>query len=279
MASSVAVAESALVVRTVAGNAASSMSTPPSTPTTKDSTPTPKDSATTTVSATISTTFIAAETKTAKRIPKLTYGRSPDHGDGSHEVRRYEERVPCLQGVRVRYSSMLDAAFNGPFAEGKSGVMTIDDIGFPSIFGSIQSWMYTQKLTSPYDDPPCTFEVYCTIWILADRLLMPKLQNDVAAAMLALEHGSQLIFQGKMAWIYRNTTPDSKLRRLIVDLCAFQMDEKVWAAAGASQTVPGQFLVGVALAIKADHKCLQKYHVSLKDVLRLDYCKVDEGAS
>lgn len=177
------------------------------------------------------------------------------------------------------YSSMLDAAFNGPFAEGKSGVLTIDDFEYPAVFGTIQSWMYTQKLENPFSITACTMEVYSIIWILADRLLMPKLQNAVAAAMVDLRRGPQLTLQNTVDWIYKNTTPASKLRKLVVDLCAFQMEEKLWTAAGAQQRVPGQFLVDVALAFKADRAQLQMYHRSRKQVLRLEDYKVAEGTS
>lgn len=71
---------------------------------------------------------------------------------------------------------MLDAAFNGPYIEGKSNTMTIDDFPFTEAFAFLQCSMYTMKIEHLLSRS-LTVTSYCVAWILADRLLIPKLQN------------------------------------------------------------------------------------------------------
>lgn len=44
------------------------------------------------------------------------------------------------------YSPVLRAAFNGPFLEGQSQTMIIDDFSLSGAFGFVLNWMYTGRL-------------------------------------------------------------------------------------------------------------------------------------
>lgn len=57
----------------------------------------------------------------------------------------------------------------------------------PAVFDLLVGWLYTQKLRNPTRHDT-DFVVYqdrlCLLWILADELLMPELQNDTVAEYL-----------------------------------------------------------------------------------------------
>jgi hypothetical protein len=86
--------------------------------------------------------------------------------------------------------------------------------------------MYTKKLLNAKGGEPHTNELY-QLWVLADRLLIPKLQNDTIIELL-LKPEAKTPIAGDV-WIYTNTTQDSKPRRFLADRCAMDMDEAVWS--------------------------------------------------
>jgi hypothetical protein len=61
--------------------------------------------------------------------------------------------------------------------EGENLNIAIDDFEFPNVFGLAMGWLYTQKLQDSIGGSPSTHDLY-RLWVLADRLLTPKLQND-----------------------------------------------------------------------------------------------------
>jgi len=52
-------------------------------------------------------------------------------------------------------------------------------------FGIIANWMYTQDIVASSGEPPdlCTL---AQVWILGDRFLMPKLQNQAMTDLINL---------------------------------------------------------------------------------------------
>jgi hypothetical protein len=78
------------------------------------------------------------------------------------------------------YSSLFDAVFNGARME----IIDLQGVSWPESFGIIQAWMYTQKLESPFPGLPFDATDLCDIWILADCLVMPELQNEVMKTLI-----------------------------------------------------------------------------------------------
>ena len=100
--------------------------------------------------------------------------------------------------------------------EGQTQTFTIEDFDRPDAFGIIQSWMYTQNTDGWKEKLAETqsFKLYCA-WILADRLIIPKLQNDVITILPKM-----ILPLGDIHWLYKNTTPGGKLRSFMSDWCA-----------------------------------------------------------
>jgi hypothetical protein len=74
------------------------------------------------------------------------------------------------------YSPFFKAAFNGNFKEGQTQEITISaDV---VAFGVVVNWLYSQKVvTSGVDE--LILSTLAQAWILADRFLIPKLQNQI----------------------------------------------------------------------------------------------------
>jgi hypothetical protein len=74
------------------------------------------------------------------------------------------------------HSPFFSAAFNSIFKEGISQEMTLEaDL---KVFGVFSNWLYSQTIFDASGERPglCTL---AHLWMLADRFLIPKLQNEV----------------------------------------------------------------------------------------------------
>jgi hypothetical protein len=87
---------------------------------------------------------------------------------------------------------VLDKAFNSEFKESRTQKYEIEDTN-PDTFRIFVQWLYSQKLTHIHYDEHWELEVDdvhnidCTkgtisrieLWVLAEKLLIPQLQNEV----------------------------------------------------------------------------------------------------
>lgn len=74
------------------------------------------------------------------------------------------------------YSPFFKAAFNGNFKEGQTQEMRISaDV---VAFGVVVNWLYSQKIMISGDNE-LILSTLARAWILADRFLIPKLQNQI----------------------------------------------------------------------------------------------------
>lgn len=140
------------------------------------------------------------------------------------------------------HSPVLKAAFNSDFLEGQLQEYRLDISGSAkNVVRILVNWFYTQKLefqqitrldgnasTGTMSDEVTQSLLLIKLWILADKLLIPKLQNEVIDA---LEEGRGLnvvLISGLVRHVCENTARDSPLRRYIV-------------AKYATQLTPGRF--------------------------------------
>lgn len=81
----------------------------------------------------------------------------------------------------THYSPYFNAAFNGSFAEGQSQQLDLEDTE-PHVFGTFVNWLYSQDIENAEGEVPDD-STLVNLWLLADRLLVPKLQNHVIRAL------------------------------------------------------------------------------------------------
>jgi len=82
------------------------------------------------------------------------------------------EKVVLHKDFLCHYSPFFNAAFNGTFKEGLTQEMTLQ--ADTTAFGIVAGWFYSQKIEHL---GPKSLVLLARVWILAQRFLLPKLQN------------------------------------------------------------------------------------------------------
>lgn len=122
------------------------------------------------------------------------------------------------------YSPYFKAAFKGGFQEATTGEVVLDDVD-AEVFGLFVQWLYTQDIMDP--DSSTTGETIkkqmpstthlIELWLLAEYLQVPKLQNYVLKVIK--EREKPLDLQNESFHIlYERTESGSILRKFFVDL-------------------------------------------------------------
>jgi len=123
------------------------------------------------------------------------------------------------------YSSYFDRAFNGSFIEGQTQSITVKTT--PKIFSILAGWLYRQSLQNTAGENP-NHKQLIKLWILADELLMPNLQNDAIALFHKISASQSIIPKSERTLgtglfkieflnsVWKKTTPGSPLRKIIV---------------------------------------------------------------
>lgn len=69
----------------------------------------------------------------------------------------------------------------------------------------------------------------CELWVLAERMLMPSLQNACVREIEKQRLRFKATSTSVIPFVYERTADDSPLRRLFVSQCAFNVDkERFW---------------------------------------------------
>jgi len=90
----------------------------------------------------------------------------------------------------------------------------------PETFGIFVNWLYTQNIINEEGDSPSS-STCIRLWILADKILAPQLQNQalihLEAARLSDEKSKRL-GSGIFQYVWDNTTKESPLRTYLVQV-------------------------------------------------------------
>jgi hypothetical protein len=109
-------------------------------------------------------------------------------------------------------------------------------------------WIYFQLVdVKQVVDDKRKFEEDSTLlclWILADKLIMPVLQNTIIAALFCRKQIGYPIYTENLSYVYENTAKDSKLRLFLVDLITAYMDPAFFSR--FEDHFPREFLVEIA---------------------------------
>jgi hypothetical protein len=154
-------------------------------------------------------TFLANYVHSEARRQSSVKVSSPDH---KMQPFRVHKNYIC------HYSPYFDAAFNGSFIEGETQVLELEDTE-PKIFGIFVNWLYTQDIIDE-EGRPASCSDCINLWILADKILVPVLQNqtlgqlEVVRISSSKKRFSSAIFHR----VWDNTTEDSPLRAYLVEV-------------------------------------------------------------
>lgn len=168
------------------------------------------------------------------------------------------------------YSPVLKAAFNSDFVEGQTQTYNLE-VADADAFQLLVQWLYTKSiqfcltdaefnsLRDPSDDsrPPSEEVLWklqrhsmrlVNLWITADYLQMPRLQN---LAVDGLEHLSRQlgVAQGStLHYLYENVPTGAPLRQLVVEHYVLFVSHSVCQR--YPHIFPKQMLVGLIVAHK-----------------------------
>lgn len=114
------------------------------------------------------------------------------------------------------HSPFFNAAFTGSFLEGETQSMTLEDV-HPIVFGLLVYWIYTETVAI-HKTGEKQWKLLVDLWLLAQRCLIPKLQNDV---MIKLYTRVNVIDNSQLVKLcicvyQRHETEDTPLRALVV---------------------------------------------------------------
>lgn len=126
------------------------------------------------------------------------------------------------------YSPVLKAALNSNFIEGQTQSYRMEEDNHEAVHLLIH-WFYTQVLDTQQPKERLTGKpkdnedlALIQLWILADKLLIPELQNLVTGRIDSIRRITQAIPTGCLQSVYKDTSAGSPLRRWFVHQCAAQ---------------------------------------------------------
>ncbi|KAE8446871.1 hypothetical protein EG329_011502 [Mollisiaceae sp. DMI_Dod_QoI] len=182
--------------------------------------------------------------------------------------------VTVLKEVACLRSPVLKAAFCGSFIESQTQAYKLCHVNKATARMLVQ-WLYTQDLeinqmkddwmpTDGAGDEECIN--LAKLWILADELGIPRLQNTVVETINDASAKWNLVNTSMVRTIYAGTQDDSPLRRFIVALCYYFLPGELYK----KYTVhfPYHMLVDLAVFGAVD---------SNNDVFEVSDYFVDEG--
>ena len=187
-------------------------------------------------------------TKCGRKEPPLEYGL--DHGifrailtssrcydDPTVDVLVGHENslFRVHRGILIHHSGYFKGCLDSGLSEAQQNAIELDDED-PAIFKLVVRWMYVGRMTDTFikinmsnghaqpnaDDekfPVLPQKTLFTVWLFADRRLMPELCNHVVNLIYAAISPSRSIdFDGGLVEMaFSNATPDGHLRRLLVE--------------------------------------------------------------
>ncbi|KAE9376530.1 hypothetical protein N431DRAFT_462359 [Stipitochalara longipes BDJ] len=176
------------------------------------------------------------------------------------------------------YSSFFSAAFNSNFTEAATKTMTLSDIDVND-FGLLVHWFYTQQLDLDPKDRDANVLPLAKLWVLAERFLITKLQNNIMDKLRVLvEFAEKQNLKEFLHYAYISKGK-SPLKRLAADRMAWCTTAQ---ALGAwIEHLPEGMLVDIVMSLKKDHvrgkanenKGLgdaKEYYVEAKGVVKID---------
>ncbi|PVH71818.1 hypothetical protein DL98DRAFT_89832 [Cadophora sp. DSE1049] len=128
------------------------------------------------------------------------------------EDETHHQSFPIHKNHICHYSSFFDAAFNGNFAEARSQEVDLYEVK-PETFGIFVNWIYTQDVVSEDGEVPNVHGLI-HLWLLADRILVPSLQNQAIDLIerTRQQKGNDRLPSELFPIIYDNTNAESALR-------------------------------------------------------------------
>ncbi|TVY19562.1 hypothetical protein LARI1_G003406 [Lachnellula arida] len=233
----------------------------------------------------------------ATEMVKINVFESPsnDKKEGGEKVNSAEvTKKPFLvhKAILCHYSPFFDAAFNGGFQEDTTQELDLPDTD-PIVFGILVEWTYSQRVIMPTTRTCNDRFTLMKLWVLADRCLIPRLQNDTLVCLEARRATLGWMpspCDDTFAYLYDNTAYRSPLRHYFAHrfsnamvIAGSQGLERTSKVSEISENLPQPMLAdiitcmveqvrnpefegGRVRSLKISEEELQKFYVPLKDM-------------
>ncbi|CZR51105.1 uncharacterized protein PAC_00980 [Phialocephala subalpina] len=146
------------------------------------------------------------------------------------------EKFLVHKDVVYFWSIVLKAAFNSGFIEGNPQTYRLPDGRLPLAFSTEPS----------FPEQAGEDLALAELWILADKLLIPSLQNLLVTRMVRIENRYKKAPSETFNYVYENTAAGSTLRDLAVHKCA-RLTPRAVVIRQTSDLIPKQLLVDLLL--------------------------------
>ncbi|KAJ9667446.1 hypothetical protein H2201_002314 [Coniosporium apollinis] len=178
--------------------------------------------------------------------------------------------------LACRACPFFEKAIQGGFAEASSRVIMLTE-DEPETFSEVVSWIYRDLLFTEITLPEYPEDIrLCKLWVLADKLCMPALQNRVMELItdkaLAQNHVAPT---ATLDWIWQHTSQGSKLRFAFVDISVRSMTRSdLW---DRKRILPAEFVQEFCHALLTNLDAAQ--HDRTRYLLRLQKYSVETTIS
>ncbi|KAJ9648141.1 hypothetical protein H2199_001919 [Coniosporium tulheliwenetii] len=152
-------------------------------------------------------------------------GNQPKSGMDTFTGALFEVHVGPLPAIKFtlhqtlacRACPFIEKALNGRFEEANTKVISLPEDD-PEIFSEFVSYIYCDRI---FNDADVDWLEYSKLWILADKLGVPGLQNLVIEKLSEKASNNERwlnISPAFLRYIYDRTLPESPLRRIFVNI-------------------------------------------------------------
>ncbi|KAG4429675.1 hypothetical protein IFR05_014846 [Cadophora sp. M221] len=155
--------------------------------------------------------------------------------------------------IICHHFSFFANAFNGNLLEGKTQTMNLSDFD-SDIFGILVEWFYTQKIDIDPKDSDENVLFLAKFWMLAQRFVMPSLQNNIMDGLQPLiecTEGEGL--RGFLHYVYESSDSPTILKRLAADRMAWATSAKGLNVCMSGGHLPEALLMDIIMSLKRDH--------------------------
>ncbi|KAH7417491.1 hypothetical protein BKA64DRAFT_636849 [Cadophora sp. MPI-SDFR-AT-0126] len=196
----------------------------------------------------------ASKSKTRATISNPTSMATLTTGSG-HSIKQFVVH----KDFACHYSPVLKAAFNSNFLEGRTQVYHLDDVE-EEVGSLLVNWLYSQDLVvesiEKEENVPYEAVHLVQLWVVADKLLIPQLQNLVIQKLIKREKILGIIPIDTLTDLYKTTSKDSPLRLLLLHQCACLLDP--WHFSKFPEDFPKEMLLELAQFACGDQSNLTK---------------------
>ncbi|PMD41662.1 hypothetical protein L207DRAFT_528268 [Hyaloscypha variabilis F] len=152
------------------------------------------------------------------------------------EVGDKKDKFLVHRSVLAATGDFFEAACKPVWLKGSNVIeLPADD---PDTIQTLVNWMYSDEIWSSGERQVCTFEntlgealaspfgLFAKLYILAEKYQIVRLKNDAIDAMINYNEYTDLPIS-LISYLYDNTTQDSVVRRLILDIvrCEWNRDQ------------------------------------------------------